>query len=327
MFTSSHHPATIATLSRSVELSGTSGKSPKLTLHGRMTIKSQRYAAVLTVPFEELLFKQSQCLESHGAIRQNALHPVLRMLYPTVCSFHSNDTNTRRAFRKWVTMKKRIGLVLGLGLLASLSSAQGAIVSCAGTTLSALIALGSGPGNGCVVDDKLFNGFSYAGSTNAPAASLVNASLDSNTATLTYGWTFTSATGAFLGNFTLGYTVTVIASLCPTCVITSDTEQLLAGNAPPGPVSISVAESAGLSPITIDNATFGDNTNGNSFAGVTTLTKLATTSGISATTPLLSFESDVRQTVLGTVPEPATFSLMGIALLGVGLVRRRRSNI
>jgi hypothetical protein len=75
-------------------------------------------------------------------------------------------------------MRRRIGFILALGLLASLASMQAATIPCANTTLAALIALGVGTGNGCTVDDKLFNGFSYIPSSGAPAATDVVANLD-----------------------------------------------------------------------------------------------------------------------------------------------------
>jgi hypothetical protein len=178
------------------------------------------------------------------------------------------------------------------------------------------------------VDDKLFNGFSYTALAGAPLPGQVNANLDANAGTLTYGWTFTSASGSFQGNFILTYTVTVLTAgsgSCAACLITSSQEQIFAGNPPPGPVTVSVAETAGISPIIVSNASFGNNTNGDAFTGVLSLTETATTSAITSLVPLLSFESDVRQTSVSSVPEPATFGLIGISLLSLGLLRRRSS--
>lgn len=221
-------------------------------------------------------------------------------------------------------VKKRVGLIVALGLFASLGSMQAVIVPCTNTTLAALIALGAGAGNGCSVNDKLFNNFSYTPGASAPVAGSVNATLQANDPTLTYGFSFSSSTGSFVGNFVLGFTVGINTAICPTCLITSTAEQLLAGTGPPGTVSISVAESAGPSPVLISNASFGANTNGSTIApGVLTLTKSATATGISSSNPLLSFESDVRQT--NTIPEPGTFLLLGGALLGLSALRYRRA--
>jgi hypothetical protein len=188
-----------------------------------------------------------------------------------------------------------------------------------------LVALGSGPGNGCVVEDKLYNNFSYSGGPGAPpSASFVLAHLDDNPPTLTTGWTFTSLLGAFEGNFELGFNVTVMISVCPTCTIISAAEQIFPGTAPPGPQAMSINMSAGIpNVVMLNNVTFGGNTGGNLIPGVLTLSKVAMSSGLDATDPILSFESDVRQ--INTIPEPVTLSLTGIGLLGLSFIGRRRA--
>jgi hypothetical protein len=227
-------------------------------------------------------------------------------------------------------MRKRLGLAFVIGFTVSLASMQASMIPCADTSLSALIALGSGPGNGCTVDDKVFNNFSYTPGAGAPGASSVTAQLEANTGTLTYGWLFGSLTGAFGGNFALGYTVTVDPALdpalCPTCTITSTESQMFPGTAPPSTQAFSIAESAGPTPVLLDNLTFGGNTNGSLISpGVTTLTTLATSSGITRLQPILSLEMDVRQSST-VIPEPAMLPLMGIGLLGLGFLRRHRAH-
>jgi hypothetical protein len=227
--------------------------------------------------------------------------------------------------------KKSIGLALAVGLTASVASMHAAIIPCTDTTLATLIALGSGAGNGCTIDDKLYNNFNYTPGAGAPAATAVNAAVDENLATLLSGWTFTSATGSFNGNFVLGFTVTVVPGPpCPSapCTITSTAEQMFPGTTPPGNQAIAVAYTAPAEPgVNLNNLTFGGNTGGSAFAGISTLTKTATTSGITAAQPIISWESDVHETPASAVPEPVTLMAMGTGLLALSfLCSRRRRN-
>jgi hypothetical protein len=220
-------------------------------------------------------------------------------------------------------MSTRTGLGLAFGFLASVVSAHAAAACSLSTTVSALIALGS---TGCQIDDKLYDNFSYTPGVGAPVASLVIANEDENAAIFLTGWTFTSSSGSFNGNFSLGFTVAVITSgagSCPTCVIVSDTEQINAGTTAPGPQTTSVVLTPGGT-TALNNTTVGSETGQTMFSpGVIVLGKLATTSGLSGAAPLVSFESDIHENMSSTVPEPTTLALMGAGLLGFALRLRR----
>jgi hypothetical protein len=224
-------------------------------------------------------------------------------------------------------MKKRIGLTIAVGLVASLASMHAAPIACPMDTTLQFLITASGVGSGCTVADKIFNDFAWIPGGGAPPATMVQAHLDDNLATLLFGWSFTSETGAFDGNWELKYDVSVITSgagSCPTCTIVAAAEQMFPGTTPIGPQAISVNEGGGSPPIVmLNNLSFGGNTNGNLFVpGVVMVSKDATATGISSAFPLISFESDVRQ--VNTIPEPVTLSLMGISLLGLSFIGWRR---
>jgi hypothetical protein len=221
-------------------------------------------------------------------------------------------------------MTVRTGLGLTFGLLASMVSAHAAAACSLSTNIAALIALGS---TGCQIDDKLYDNFSYTPQAGAPVASLVIANEDENAAVFLTGWTFTSQTGSFNGNFTLGFTVSVVTTgtgSCAACLIVSDTEQILSGTTAPGPQTTSVVLTPGGT-VPLNNVVVGNQTAQTLYStGITSLTKLATTGGITTATPLVSFESDIHENMSSSsVPEPATFALLGSGLLGLALIQRR----
>jgi hypothetical protein len=223
-------------------------------------------------------------------------------------------------------MNKYTRLGLALGFLASVASLHAAAACTTDTTLAALIALGS---TGCSIDDKLYSNFSYTPDAGAPAASLVDAAVDENASVYLTGWTFTSATGSFNGDFTLGFTAMVIVSgpgSCPTCLIVSDTEQINSGTTAPGPQKGSVALTPG-GIVNMNNILVANETGQVIYSpGVSEVTKLATIGGLSGSAPLVSFESDIHESMgVSAVGEPPTGILLGAGLIGVGFLTRRRA--
>src|SRR5580700_7980532 len=137
-------------------------------------------------------------------------------------------------------MMKHTRLSLALAFFASVASVHAAAACSLSTTMQSLIALGA---NGCQIDDKLYNNFSYTPGSGAPDASQVIANEDENSSVFLTGWTFTTSMGSFNGNFSLGFTASVITSgagSCATCLIVSDTEQINSGTTAPGPQAGSV---------------------------------------------------------------------------------------
>ncbi|HKE28690.1 MAG TPA: hypothetical protein VKB88_40345, partial [Bryobacteraceae bacterium] len=137
-------------------------------------------------------------------------------------------------------MMTRSGLALTFSLLASVANMHAALIPCTDpslSTLSGLIALGTGTGNGCTVDDKVFNNFTYTPQTGAPGTSGVSSDLLFDTTAMTYGWEFSTPSGGFIGNFTLGFTVSINEALCPVageCTDVNAEHQIFPGTSPPG---------------------------------------------------------------------------------------------
>jgi len=219
---------------------------------------------------------------------------------------------------------KRVLLALVVTVLfAGMASA---LPQCVSTdTLAIIIAQG-----GCEKQDKIFTNWSYTGGGTVTAADVgVNVIFATPASGIdTHGFTFTAndpATGVWTTSFTLGYTISVIQP--STFLITGAGDQLFFGSVLPVPNNTSAVITKTPGPTF--NLNFTTQTGAATFAGVQSLTSLAVvTIPVSGPTTGLNFlaslEQSYTQTDTGIVPEPATTSLIGGALIGLGFLLRKR---
>jgi len=207
------------------------------------------------------------------------------------------------------------------GMLLVSSSMFGA--ACVATqSIAALVALGA---TGCDITYTdftiTFSNFSATGSaTTGQADRDMNNAVGGNPLIGLGGFTFTNPiVGNFNGVFTLGYTATINGCAVGfTCALTGYAEQVFIVPTTSGAV-VTITETAGPSPVTLN---VGNQTSTQFPAfSVASLSKAASYNG---QTTLISFESDVFGTATSNVPEPLSLSLVGSALLALGVLGRKR---
>ncbi|MBI4903716.1 MAG: PEP-CTERM sorting domain-containing protein [Acidobacteria bacterium] len=201
-------------------------------------------------------------------------------------------------------------LLLGVAIGAMVIPSFATPTACTTVKLDTLLA-GGANADGCQVTDKMFTNFSYAGSL---LASQINVTFQSNgPVPAGASITFQPVSGTWSA-IDVTFTTTIDAAICPACqftavldsIFTPPTPNANAGtytHTPGGSINLSGASPAALSGQVI-------------VGGTSVATRFVQTSGDS----LQSIQSTFSQ----QVPEPSTYALMGLGLIGFGLARRLR---
>jgi hypothetical protein len=203
-------------------------------------------------------------------------------------------------------------LITGLALFLMAGSAQAAPLCLSSTTMDALISLGIG---GCSSGNVTFSNFSYTRAGTDPVATSVTAGLVN--LPLTDGWNFTpSNSGVWASGFTLSYTVTSLGA--PWALVTSS-DQMFTGQTPNGAASSDIQ--TGVGTLSLSGTSTAVETVQSANYSVTSITTTTTLTAGSGNGWVSSYNQHFTET---NVPEPATLSLIGGALLGLGVMLRRK---
>lgn len=217
-------------------------------------------------------------------------------------------------------MRKLMVLVISALVISAAASAAPLCVNT--MTLATLIGT-----DGCQVQDKLFNNWSYSGGGNVAAANVgINVIFGTPVSGIDiHGFTFAPTPsgpglgGVWVADFTIGYTISVLPE--SSFYIVGATDQFMLG--PLSNVSIARSLKGPGGTIATLNLNQANPTQSVMFTGVKSLQSLTTVtvppgSGLNF---VASLEEDYIQS--NAIPEPMTFGLIGTGLLALGLIRRR----
>jgi hypothetical protein len=233
-------------------------------------------------------------------------------------------------------MKNFLALATFLTVGAALTYGVPVTPCLAGQTLDVYTA----SGYTCEAGDLIYTNFTYSPTGADPTAAETSVGIDntfiSATDPFVVGRQFGSTTAGVVWSspFTLSYDVSIDQAACAaqfggaTCAIYASQGQFQDGLASgTNPVTMTDAFTPAGGTIMLNDLTTGSNTNQIPFSpnlaptsGAPTLVTI-TGSGLTTTFAIESFGLDDYQVA---VPEPATLSLLGGALLGLGLLRRKK---
>lgn len=217
-------------------------------------------------------------------------------------------------------MKRLCFTLTALSVLGITNMYGAAIGTCSAGALSTYI------GNSCTLGDKMFDNFTFSGNV---AASSVN--IDFQMVGTEFRLILAPVTGAgFFTNLTFTDSITVIPGVAPnispaTYQITAVKDQSNFSLAGGSAGLLTVVNSPGPTFSLVPGNETGGPTTISPTNSVLTTSTLTGPGGVGLANPgLSSFELGYIQSNTA-VPEPASFALIGLSLLGLGVFRRRRN--
>jgi len=214
---------------------------------------------------------------------------------------------------------KRLALA-AIAALIPVASLQAIPISCASVTLQTLADyITQSAAGGCFVQDKLFTNFTYTGGADVTAADVnVDIVFSVTPGTEIHGFVFnTPALGTWVSGFTLAYTISVDPPDPQINITGAKTQGNFGINANPASVTNTLGNGV------VQTVLLLDETQIDTFAGVQSLT-VSNVATIPLRGSLISLENNFVQTLTGVVPEPASTVLMGVGLLAVAALVRKR---